>query len=179
MSSRLFQEIREKRGLAYTIYSQLSSFSDGGMLTIYAASGAKEAASVVDVVRREIKKLQKRGPAPRELERTKNQLKGTLMLGLEGTYGRMNKLAKDELAQGRYVSLRELVSAIDRVSVQDVQAIGRELLDFGSMSVTALGPVPPRTPARKFSCAGVKTRKFSLERLLTSCNGMSSMGHSD
>ena len=150
MSSRLFQEIREKRGLAYTIYSQLSSFSDGGVLTIYAASGAKEAPSVVDVVRREIKKLQKRGPTPQELERTKNQLKGTLMLGLEGTYGRMNKLAKDELAQGRYVSLRELVSAIDRVSVQDVQAIGQELLDFGSMSVTALGPVPPEPLQEKF-----------------------------
>lgn len=143
MSSRLFQEIREKRGLAYTIYSQLSSFSDGGVSTIYAASGAKEAPSVVDVVCREIKKLQKRGPAPQELERTKHQLKGTLMLGLEGTYGRMSKLAKDELAQGRYVSLRELVSEIDRVSVRDIQDICRNLLDFDSMSVTALGPVAP------------------------------------
>ena len=143
MSSRLFQEIREKRGLAYTIYSQLSSFSDGGVLTMYAASGAKEAPAVVDVVCREIRKLRKRGPLPQELERTKNQLKGTLMLGLEGTYGRMNKLAKDELAQGRYVSLRELVSQIDRVSVRDVQETCGELLDFGSMSVTALGPVTP------------------------------------
>lgn len=141
MSSRLFQEIREKRGLAYTIYSQLSSFSDGGVLTIYAASGAKEAPSVVEVACREIKKLQKRGPVPQELERTKNQLKGILMLGLEGTYGRMNKLAKDEIAQGRYVSLQELVSEIDRVSVQDIQEICQKLLDFGSMSVTALGPV--------------------------------------
>ncbi len=143
MSSRLFQEIREKRGLAYTIYSQLSSFSDGGVLTMYAASGAKEAPSVVDVVCREIKKLQKRGPGHQELERTKNQLKGALMLGLEGTYGRMNKLAKDELAQGRYVSFRELLSEIDRVSVRDVQEMCWELLDFGSMSVTALGPVKP------------------------------------
>ncbi len=145
MSSRLFQEIREKRGLAYTIYSQLSSFSDGGVLTIYAASSAKEAPSVVEVVCREIKKIQKRGPVPQELERTKNQLKGTLMLGLEGTYGRMNKLAKDELAQGRYVSLQELVSEIDRVSVQDIQAICQKLLDFDSMSVTALGPVAQGT----------------------------------
>lgn len=143
MSSRLFQEIREKRGLAYTIYSQLSSFSDGGVLTIYAASGAKEASSVVDVACRAIKKLKKRGPVPQELERTKNQLKGTLMLGLEGTYGRMNKLAKDELARGRYVSLRELVSEIDCVSARDVQEMCWDLLDFNSMSVTALGPVIP------------------------------------
>ena len=142
MSSRLFQEVREKRGLAYTIYSQLSSFSDGGVLTIYAASGAKEAPAVADVVCREIKKLRNRGPVPQELERARNQLKGTLMLGLEGTYGRMNKLAKDELAQGRYVSLRELVSAIDRVSARDVQELCWDLLDFGAMSVTALGPVP-------------------------------------
>ncbi len=143
MSSRLFQEVREKRGLAYTIYSQLSSFSDAGVLTIYAASGAKESPSVVDVVRREVKKLHKRGPASGELERTKSQLKGTLMLGLEGTYGRMHKLAKDEIAQGRYVSLQELASAIDRVSARDVQEISRELLDFDAMAVTVLGPVTP------------------------------------
>ncbi len=143
MSSRLFQEVREKRGLAYAIYSQLSSFSDTGVLTIYAASGAKEVPSVVDVVCREVKKLRNRGPTSGELERTKNQLKGTLMLGLEGTYGRMSKLAKDEIAQGRYVSLRELVSEIDRVSARDVQEISRELLDFNSMGVTVLGPVSP------------------------------------
>ncbi len=150
MSSRLFQEIREKRGLAYTIYSQLSSFSDGGVLTIYAASGAKEAPSVVDVVSQEIGKLKKRGPALHELERTKDQLKGGLMLGLEGTYGRMNKLANDELAQGRYVSLRELESEIDRVSVRDVQALCHELLDFDAMAVTALGPVTSATFQGKF-----------------------------
>ncbi len=143
MSSRLFQEVREKRGLAYTIYSHLSSFSDTGSLTVYAASGAKDASSVVDVVCREVAKLHKRGPASRELERTKNQLKGTVMLGLEGTYGRMSKLAKDEISQGRHVSLRELVSELDRVSVRDIQRLSRELLDFDSMAVTALGPVTP------------------------------------
>ncbi len=141
VSSRLFQEVREKRGLAYTIYSQLSSFSDVGLLTIYAASGAKESPSVVDVVCREVKKLHNRGPAPKELERTKNQLKGTIMLELEGAYGRMNKLAKDELFQGRDVPLQELASEIDRVSAQDVQELSRKLLAFDSMAVTALGAV--------------------------------------
>lgn len=141
VSSRLFQEVREKRGLAYTIYSQLSSFSDVGLLTIYAASGAKESPSVVDVVCREVKKFHNRGPAPRELERTKNHLKGTITLELEGTYGRMNKLAKDELFQGRDVPLRELTSEIDRVSAQDVQELSHKLLAFDSMAVTALGAV--------------------------------------
>lgn len=141
VSSRLFQEIREKRGLAYTIYSHLSSFSDGGMLTVYAATSAKEAPLVIGLVCREIRKLLKEGVVPKELERTKNQMKGTLMLGLEGTYGRMNKLARDEICQGRHVSLQEIVSEIDRVSRQQIQRLSLELLDFDAMAVTALGPI--------------------------------------
>ena len=142
VSSRLFQEIREKRGLAYTIYSQLSSFSDAGTLTIYAATGSKEASKLVDVVRQEVRKLRDRGPAMQELVRTKNQLKGTLMLGLEGTYGRMNKLAKDEICQGRSVSLKEMLSEIDKISKDQIQIVAQDLLNMEKMTVTALGPVP-------------------------------------
>ncbi len=142
VSSRLFQEVRENRGLAYTIYSQLSCFSDAGTLTIYAATGSKEAPELVDVVRREIRKLRNRGPAVQELARTKNQLKGTLMLGLEGTYGRMNKLAKDEICQGRHVSLKEMLSEIDKISKDQIQNVAQDLLKVEEMMVTALGPVP-------------------------------------
>ncbi len=142
VSSRLFQQVREKRGLAYTIYSQLSSFSDSGTLTIYAATGAKEALELVDVVRREVRKLRNRGPAAQELARTKNQLKGTLMLGLEGTYGRMNKLAKDEICQGRYVSLKEMLAEIDKISERQIQDVANNLLKVEDMTVTALGQVP-------------------------------------
>ena len=141
VSSRLFQEVREKRGLAYTIYSQLSCFSDVGTLTIYAATGAKDAPELVDVVRREVRKLRNRGPAASDVSRTKNQLKGTLMLGLEGTYGRMNKLAKDEISQGRYVSLREMLSEIDKISIKQIQSVARDLLREEEMTVTALGPI--------------------------------------
>ncbi|MDA0737755.1 MAG: pitrilysin family protein [Nitrospirae bacterium] len=141
VSSRLFQQVREKRGLAYTIYSQLSSFSDSGTLTIYAATGAKEAPELVDVVRQEVRKLRNRAPAGLELTRTKNQLKGTLMLGLEGTYGRMNKLAKDEICQGRYVSLKEMLSEIDKISKDQLQAVAQDLLRVEEMTVTALGQV--------------------------------------
>lgn len=148
VSSRLFQEVREKRGLAYTIYSQLSSFSDAGTLTIYAATGAKEVPELVDVVNREIRKLRSRGPAAQELVRTKNQLKGTLMLGLEGTYGRMNKLAKDEICQGRYVSLKEMLSEIDKITRDEIQNMARTLLEVEEMTVTALGPVPRRSFTR-------------------------------
>jgi len=142
VSSRLFQEVREKRGLAYTIYSQLSSYSDAGTLTIYAATGSKEAPKIVDVVRKEVRKLRDRGPAAQELARTKNQLKGTLMLGLEGTYGRMNKLAKDEICQGRSVSLKEMLSEIDKISEKQIQIVAQDLLNVDEMTVTALGPVP-------------------------------------
>ena len=142
MSSQLFQEVREKRGLAYTIYSQLSCFSDSGTLTIYAATGAKEVAELVDVVRREVEKLRLRGPASQELDRTKNQLKGTLMLGLEGTYGRMNKLAKDEIYQERHVSLKEMLSEIDKISRIQIQNVAQDLLNVEELTMTALGPVP-------------------------------------
>lgn len=141
VSSRLFQEIREKRGLAYTIYSQLSSFSDAGTLTIYAATGSKDLPELVDVVRQEVRKLRSRGPAVQELVRTKNQLKGTLMLGLEGTYGRMNKLAKDEICQARSVSLKEMLSEIDKISKEQIKNVAQELLNIEEMTVTALGPV--------------------------------------
>jgi predicted Zn-dependent peptidase len=144
VSSRLFQEIREKRGLAYTIYSHLSSFLDGGMLTVYAATRPQEMAAVIDQICKEIGKLCRREVIHKELERTKTQLKGSLMLGLEGTYGRMNKLAKDELYQGRHVTLQEIVKAIDRISPEQILQLSQRLLDLKEMVVTALGPIPKR-----------------------------------
>lgn len=144
VSSRLFQEIRENRGLAYTIYSHLSSFSDGGILTVYAATRPNEAETVVSLVCKEIKKLCKDGFNRRELERTKTQLKGNLMMGLEGTYGRMNKLAKDELFQGRYVTLQEMLREIDKITIDYVWNLSRQLFDFEGLVMTALGPIPKK-----------------------------------
>ena len=142
VSSRLFQQLREKRGLAYTIYSHLSSFSDGGMVTVYAATRPNEVESVIRLVSAEVKKLCRKGVTQDELDRTKTQLKGNLMLGLEGTYGRMNKLAKNELFQGRYVSLQEMVREIDRISVEGLNQLSWQLLDLKQLVVSALGPVP-------------------------------------
>ena len=141
VSSRLFQQLREKRGLAYTIYSHLSSFSDGGLLTVYAATRSEEVESVIHLVCKEIQKICRRGVTEAELQRTKTQLKGNLLLGLEGTYGRMNKLAKNELYQGRYVSLQEMAREIDRISVDDLNKLSKELLDLHRLVVTGLGPV--------------------------------------
>ncbi len=145
VSSRLFQEIRERRGLAYSIYSYLGCYSDGGTLTIYAATRPKEAPRVLELVCREIRRLRTRGVGKKELDRAKNQMKGTLMLSLESTHSRMNKLVKDELYQGRHLSLEETLAEIDRVSGATVQRLTAELFDPQALSVTALGPLSSRT----------------------------------
>lgn len=141
VSSRLFQEVREKRGLVYSIYSFLSTYSDGGMLTVYAGTRPKEVQRVVEVVCRELKKLRTRGIDGKDLARVKNQMKGSLMLSLESSHSRMSKLAKDELAQGGHASLEQITADIDRVTIGQVHEVAQSLLDQRCLSVTALGPI--------------------------------------
>jgi predicted Zn-dependent peptidase len=145
VSSRLFQEVREKRGLAYSIYSYASSYSDTGTMTIYAATRPREAARVIELVRREMKRFHRQGIDRKELQRVKEQIKGGLMLSVESTQSRMSKLAKDELYHGRYVSLEEMMTEIDRISCEQVLHLAHVLFDSECLSVTALGPVSPRT----------------------------------
>jgi len=145
VSSRLFREIREKRGLAYSIYSHLNSFSDCGTIIVYAAARPREAPKVLELVCREIRRLRTGGVDRQELARAKNQMKGGLMLSLESTHSRMNKLAKDELHLGRHSPLEEIISEIDRLSCDDLARLGHELLDFSYLSVTALGPISRRS----------------------------------
>jgi predicted Zn-dependent peptidase len=144
MSSRLFQEVREKRGLAYSIYSFLSGYSDVGTITVYAATRPKEVERVVDLVCREITRMHKHGIDRKELERAKNQMKGSLMLSLESSHSRMSKLAKDELIYGRRTSLEEMLAHIDRVTSKQVSAVGQQLFVLDHLAITALGPVSPR-----------------------------------
>ena len=144
VSSRLFQEVREKRGLAYSIYSYASSYSDTGTFTIYAATRPREAARVIELVRREMKRVHRQGLDRKELQRVKEQIKGGLMLGVESTQSRMSKLAKDELYHGRYLSLEEMTTEIDRISSEQILRLAHELLDSESLSVAALGPISGR-----------------------------------
>jgi len=99
---------------------------------------------VVELVCREIRRLRTAGVDRQELERARNQMKGSLMLSLESTHSRMSKLAKDELHQGRYTSLEEMMAEIDRVSEGQILQLCRELLDLTCLAVTVLGPVSPR-----------------------------------
>ena len=144
MSSRLFQEVREKRGLAYSIYSFLSGYSDVGTITVYAATRPREVERVIDLVCREITRIYKNGIDRKELERAKNQMKGSLMLSLESSHSRMSKLAKDELSQGCHISLEQMTAEIDRVTTEQVHRVGRELLGLDHLSITALGPLSPK-----------------------------------
>jgi len=144
VSSRLFQEIREKRGLAYSIYSYASSYSDTGALTIYAATRPREAGRVIELVRREMRRFHRQGIERKELQRVKDQIKGGLMLSVESTQSRMSKLAKDELYHGRHLSLEEMTSEIDLISGEQILRLAHELFDSGSLSVTALGPISLR-----------------------------------
>jgi len=144
VSSRLFQEIREKRGLAYSIYSFLSGYSDGGTVTIYAGTRASEIERVLDLIRREIRKMGIRGVDREELRRTKDQMKGSLMLSLESSHSRMNKLAKDELIAGCHTSLEEMLSEIDGITVSQVARVAKAMFDPDRLAITALGPLTPR-----------------------------------
>jgi len=141
VSSRLFQEVREKRGLVYSIYSFLSGYSDGGMITVYAATRPKEVDRVVDLVCRGIRQIGIKGLEQKELERAKTQMKGSLMLSLESSHSRMSKLAKDELTHGRHTSLNDMLAHIDRVNVEQVFNVSRQFFGLDSLAITGLGPL--------------------------------------
>ena len=144
VSSRLFQEIREKRGLSYSIYSFLSGYSDGGTITIYAGTQAREVERVLDLVCREVRKLARQGVDPTELRRTKDQMKGGLMLSLESSHSRMSKLAKDELIAGAHATLEDMIQEIDAVTDQQIFRVARDSFIPNGMALTALGPLSSR-----------------------------------
>lgn len=141
MSSRLFQEIREKRGLVYTIYSYLSSFEDAGLFNIYAATSPKTVRQVIQLILKEMRRIKKDGISKQELERAKNQMKGNLLLSLESTSNRMSRLARDEIYLGRYCSPKEIQKKITEVSMDQVHHLAGSLFQSETLSLALLGPV--------------------------------------
>jgi predicted Zn-dependent peptidase len=140
MSSRLFQNVREKRGLAYAVFSGLSAYRDAGSLTVYAGCANEAVGEVVDLVVEELRGL-KRAPVPdAELRRAKDHLKGSLMLSLENTASRMSHLARQEIYFDRHFGLDETLAGIERVTPDDLQRVARDLFADGSLGVTVLGP---------------------------------------
>ncbi len=139
MSSRLFQNIRERQGLAYSIYSDLNPYRDTGCLAVYAGTSLSSAAKVVQSVVSEFRKLKNEPVSEEELRRSKAQLKGSLMLSLESSTARMSNLARQEMYFDRYYDLDELIARIEAVSSEDLTALANEFFKTESVAVAALG----------------------------------------
>ena len=141
MSSRLFQEVREKRGLVYSIYSYLSSFTDSGVLNIYAGTSKESLPVVLELILKEIKKIRRNGISRKEMIRVKNQMKGNLMLGLESTSNRMSRIARDEIYSGRFYTTDDIIKEINRITPSQIQGLVNDLFKSEYLSLAILGPV--------------------------------------
>jgi len=140
MSSRLFQEIRERRGLAYSVYSYASQYADSGLFGVYAGCAPSKINKVLELVRAELAAVAAHGVDGAELARGKGMAKGSYVLGLEDTGSRMGRLAKGELLYGDLPTVDELLARVDAVTVEDVNAIAADLLTR-PMSLAVIGPV--------------------------------------
>jgi len=139
MSSRLFQTIREERGLAYTVFSSINSFLDTGYLMVYAATRPGGGEEVIDQVCRELGRLKEVPIEESELKAAKAHLKGSLMLSLESSLSRMNNLARQDIYFGKQLTLDEILEGIDRVTTEDTQALARRLFLPDRCTVAVLG----------------------------------------
>jgi predicted Zn-dependent peptidase len=141
MSSRLFQEIREKRGLAYSVYSYHAMYAEAGLFTVYAGTTPKRAEEVLGVIRREIDDVAGGGLTTQEFERAKGHMKGALVLSLEDTSGRMSRLGKSEIAHGEILSVDETLERIDAVTIDDARRVAARVLTQ-PMGLAVIGPFP-------------------------------------
>ena len=142
MSSRLFQNIRERQGLAYSIYSDLNPYRDTGCLAVYAGTSLASASKVVQSVVGEFRKLKAEPVPEEELSRSKAQLKGSLMLSLESSSARMSNLARQEMYFDRFYDLDELIEKIEAVTADDLTELANQFFKTESVALTALGNLP-------------------------------------
>jgi len=142
MSSRLFQNVREKRGLAYAVFSGLSAYRDAGNITIYAGCANEAVEELVDLCVEELRGMKKAPVVDTELRRAKDHLKGSLMLSLENTASRMSHLARQEIYFERHFSLDETLAGVERVTGDDVTRVATDLFSNGSLAATVVGPSP-------------------------------------
>lgn len=139
MSSRLFQNIRESQGLAYSVFSELNPYTDTGCLAVYAGTSLESAKRVVESVMKEFTEMKQHPVPAEELRRAKDHLKGSLMLGLESTSSRMSNLARQEMHFGRFFSLDELLASIEKVDEAGVQRVAQTFFDQKQVALTILG----------------------------------------
>jgi predicted Zn-dependent peptidase len=140
MSSRLFQEVREKRGLAYSVYSYRSLFADTGTFVVYAGTTPQNADTVIDIIRGEFDSLVREGVGEAELKRAKGHIKGSLVLSAEDPGSRMNRLGRQQLTTGEILSIDELIARFEAVEMDDVMRVAERVLGRESFRVTVVGP---------------------------------------
>ena len=141
MSSRLFQEVREKRGLAYSIYSFLSAYRDSGMWGIYTAVAKETLTQTLEVIGQELRKLKQVEFPTSELEAAKEFVKGGILLGAESSDNRMTRIAKNEMTFGRDVPFEEVLEDLNKVTGHEIVALAEEILQPDQFSLVSLGPV--------------------------------------
>ena len=150
MSSRLFQNVREKRGLAYAVYSGLSAYRDAGNLTVYAGCANEAVEQVVDLCAAELRLMKQEPVSAAELRRAKDHLKGSLMLSLENTASRMSHLARQEIYFDRQFTLDETLAGVEAVTEDDVLRVARELF-AGELAASVVGAGSPELSGARLS----------------------------
>ena len=148
MSSRLFQEIRENRGLAYAIGSYSASYREGGFFTVYGGTSMEHVDEVLDLVRKEFSSILKENITDDELARAKNQIRGALVLSQESMSSRMIRMAKSELYFGRLIALDELIKAVLKVTHEDIGSVASRVFGESVYPVVAVGPFKKRKVAQ-------------------------------
>ena len=141
MSSRLFQKIREDRGLAYSVFSYTSSFEEGGLFTVYAGTTKKDYKEVLEIIENEFEDIRKNGITEYELQKSKNQFLSAVTFGLESSKGRMNRMANSYLLYKEIKSLDEILDQIEKITVEDIKKAAQEMFDKKYYSKTILGNI--------------------------------------
>ncbi|MCX7982885.1 MAG: insulinase family protein [Syntrophales bacterium] len=144
MSSRLFQEIREKRGMAYAIHSFWAPYLEAGMLGVYAGTGVKEAKEVLELILKGLVEVAEEGVTSQELRNAKELVKGNYLLSMENTDTRMSRLARGEIYFGRPLEEEEILQEVEQVSEGDISTLAREMFSPEVMTIVAVGPLCER-----------------------------------
>lgn len=144
MSSKLFQDVREDKGLAYSVYSYHSSYEDSGMLTIYGGTGANQLQQLSETIQETLATLKRDGITSKELENSKEQMKGSLMLSLESTNSKMSRNGKNELLLGKHKTLDEIINELNAVNLERVNGLARQLFteDYALALISPSGNMP-------------------------------------
>ncbi len=150
VSSRLFQEIREKRALVYDVYSYHSSYRDTGLFSVYAGTSIRNLFPVIDLIRQQFQELKEKEISDQELKNAKEQLKGNFMLSLESTGSRMGRLARSELYFGRLFTLDETLTSIDAVKKEDILRLASKIFQEDKLTIASLGKFSDRKQLEKF-----------------------------